>query len=238
MEISSELRAAIENLYRVFANYPLRPDTGPCPCCHSAYDEERLHQKSLRKLGKEDLEKYAFDALYVWGVVDDFKHFLPRIFELEAESGDDFLHPQVALGKLTSAEWRYWPRSEQRSIEEFLAMAWSSLIRIEPLDCVAGRKIDDWLCGIALADSNIEPYLDTWLAANEKITNLSLAAFIANTDFAQPNPHGKAYWGGHDDQYQKVKDWVRGDGVRARMSRITKDYDDYEFVERAWVLLS
>jgi hypothetical protein len=238
MEISTELQATIENLYSTFARYPLRADTDACPCCHSAYDEERLRQKPLRKLGKEHLEKYAFDALNVWGGVDDFKHFLPRLFELEAEYGDDFLDPEVALGKLTSAEWRYWPELEQRSIEEFLKEVWSSVIRIESHDRLRGWKIAGWLCGVALADWNIKPYLDVWLAANETITNLNLAGFIANTDFAEPNSHGHAYWGGQDDQYEKVKQWVRGDSVRARMNRVAKDYGDYEFVERAWVLLS
>ena len=239
MEISPELRAAIEDLYNTFASYPLRADTDACPCCHSTRDEERLHQKPLRKLGKEDLEKYAFDALNVWGDEDDFKHFLPRIFELEVEYGDDFLDPQVALGKLKRAEWRYWPELEQRSIEEFLKNVWSSVIRtVSHEDLVTAWNVDDWLCGIALADWNVTPYLDAWLAADETITNLNLAAFIANTDFAEPNSHGQAYWGGHDDQFEKVKNWVRGDAVRSRMSRVAKEYGDCEFVERAWILLS
>ena len=94
MQETSELRTVIESLYEIFATYPLRADTNACACCHSAYDEQRLHMKPLRKLNADDLRQYAGDALFVWGEVDDFKHFLPRIFELEVAHGDSFVDPQ------------------------------------------------------------------------------------------------------------------------------------------------
>ena len=94
MQETSELRTVIESLYEIFATYPLRADTNACACCHSAYDAQRLHMKPLRKLNADDLRQYAGDALFVWGEVDDFKHFLPRIFELEVAHGDSFVDPQ------------------------------------------------------------------------------------------------------------------------------------------------
>ena len=94
MQETSELRTVIESLYEIFATYPLRADTNACACCHSAYDAQRLHMKPLRKLNADDWRQYAGDALFVWGEVDDFKHFLPRIFELEVAHGDSFVDPQ------------------------------------------------------------------------------------------------------------------------------------------------
>ncbi len=94
MQETSELRTVIESLYEIFVTYPLRADTSACACCHSAYDEQRLHTKPFRKLNADDLRQYAGDALFVWGEVDDFKHFLPRIFELEVAHGDSFVDPQ------------------------------------------------------------------------------------------------------------------------------------------------
>src|SRR2546427_1514697 len=49
MQETSELRTVIESLYEIFATYPLRADTSACACCHSAYDEQRLHTKPFRK---------------------------------------------------------------------------------------------------------------------------------------------------------------------------------------------
>jgi len=94
MQETSELRTVIESLYEIFATYPLRADTNACACCHSAYDEQRLHTKPFRKLNADDWRQYAGDALFVWCEVDDFKHFLPRIFELEVAHGDSFVDPQ------------------------------------------------------------------------------------------------------------------------------------------------
>ncbi len=74
-------KESVERLYQVFAKYPLREDTGMCPCCHDPEDRKRLHAKPLRELSPEDLEPYTWSALLTWGDVEDFKHFLPRLFE-------------------------------------------------------------------------------------------------------------------------------------------------------------
>lgn len=236
MEESPQLRAAVEDLYATFASYPLCVDTGACPCCHSLYDEERLHRKPLRQLDVDDLRQYATDALLVWGNEADFKHFLPRIFELEILYGDDFIDPQVALGKLTQANWRYWPESEQRSVKRLLKVLWRFVISAEPHQ-LCGLEIDDWLCGIAQAESDISCYLETWLAAEEQNATVNLAAFIADTEFAQPNSRAAGYWGGRDELFEEVKRWVRTDGVKSRIAKIAAECPEYDFVERAYVLL-
>jgi len=51
-----------------------------CPCCVSNEDKEKLHTKELRLLEESDISRYAFRALTTWGDIDDFKHYLPRIF--------------------------------------------------------------------------------------------------------------------------------------------------------------
>ena len=104
VEETNELRAAVDNLYIAFAIYPLRDDTNACACCHSPEDERRLHKTPLRQMRSDDLEKYAADALFVWGSVTDFKHFLPRIFEIAVAQGDKFVEPQVVFNKLHHGE--------------------------------------------------------------------------------------------------------------------------------------
>jgi hypothetical protein len=77
-EILSE---AIRELYRVFERYPLPQYTDPCLHCHSREEDAALRSKPLLEAGISDLQDYAVDAIYDWGDVDCFKHFLPRIFE-------------------------------------------------------------------------------------------------------------------------------------------------------------
>lgn len=86
-DLEAELHAAIERLYSVFARYPLRPDTWPCPSCITSglIDTESvsgLQRISLRELTLDDLHQFIDSSLSTWGTVDDYRHFLPRMMEL------------------------------------------------------------------------------------------------------------------------------------------------------------
>ncbi|MFI5073323.1 MAG: hypothetical protein ACHP8A_20865, partial [Terriglobales bacterium] len=161
MEQTAELRDAIEKRYVTFARYPLRENTEACPCCHSEQDERRLHAKSLRKLNANDLREFVQGALHVWGGVEDFKHFLPRIFELAMDNSAEFADTQIALGKLRYCEWWNWQESERQVIQRFFGAAWNCALTAEPTEW-SGIEVEDLLCGIALADSDVAAYLTKW----------------------------------------------------------------------------
>jgi hypothetical protein len=116
---TEELKNATENLYRVFARYPYSSDMAVCPCCTTEEETHSLTSKTLRLLTGDDIGEYAFSAMTTWGDVEDFKHFLPRIFELKAIDAvwtDTF----VVLGKLEYASWRSWRKDEQDVVYEFM----------------------------------------------------------------------------------------------------------------------
>ncbi len=237
MEETSELHAAIENLYATFASYPLRDDTNACSCCHSPEDERRIHRASLHKLKTDDLAQYATDALFVWGNETDFRHFLPRIFELEVAHGDEFVDPEVVFNKLRHGEWRYWPEAEQRAVEQFFDALWRCLLEGQPREYY-GWEIEGWLCGMGDAVGDLSPYLKIWVTMEKENSRLNLAAFIADTDFANPNCGPTAYWEACPESFAQVGAWVRGSVVREKMKTIAADYPQYDFVERAYVSLS
>ena len=137
-----QLRDAMENLYRVFESYGLRPDTDACPCCHPAQEEQQLHVPLLRKLTTSNLRSYAMDALYVWGDEQDFKHFLPRIFELLKSSEDfDFVDPQTVFRKLVyQSHWRSWPRPAADAIASYFERLWEAAINSDPEDLGQWRR--------------------------------------------------------------------------------------------------
>lgn len=207
-------------------------------CVHAAnsQDEERIRKKPLRQLGADDLRQYGGDALLVWGNETDFKHFLPRIFELEALYGDEFLDPELALGKLRDAGWRDWSEAEQRGVERFLRALWEQALRGEP-GVLCGLEMSSWLCGLASCEADIRPYLEMWSADESENAGINLCAFVADTNFAQPVPRATGFWAGMDETFDMVKGWVRSDGVRSKIRSIAATYPECAYVERAWVLL-
>jgi hypothetical protein len=174
--------------------------------------------------------------LLVWGSETDFKHFLPRIFELEVANGQEFVDPEVVFNKLRHGEWRYWPETEQYVIEKFFDSVWACILDGQP-HYDYGSEIEGWLCGIAQAVSNLSPYLEAWSGAETENANLNLASFIAETDFANPNSRPTAYWEERAELFTEVGAWVRGDVVKKKMKTIAAKYTEYGFVERAYVSL-
>lgn len=240
MNQTPELLFAIEHLYSTFASYQLRENTEACPCCHNPQEEQRLHKKGLRKLNSGDLEHYAMDALLVWGGVDDFKHFLPRIFELAATPGESFmdslLDPAMIFNKLHHGEWRTWPEPEQLAVERFFAALWRCVLDT-PTQVLYGDEIEGWLCGIAQAVSTLSPYMEMWLTADTENALLNLARFIAETGFADPKQSPNAYWEERAELFNEVAAWMRSDAVKSKMTVIAAQYPQYDFVERGYTCL-
>ncbi len=119
----SEFEIAIEELYKTFSKYPFKSKIEGCPCCVSNSDKATLHSKKLRELESDDLSYYAFKAMTTFGDLEDFKYYLPRIFELSAKRKlivDTF----VILGKLEYGKWTTWNVDEKETINNFLKSWW------------------------------------------------------------------------------------------------------------------
>lgn len=119
----NEFEIAIEELYKIFSKYPFKSKIEGCPCCVSKSDIATLHSKRLRDLEDEDLSYYAFKAMTTFGDLEDFKHYLPRIFELTAK-GKLMVDTFVILGKLEYGKWTSWKEDEIEIINKFLTAWW------------------------------------------------------------------------------------------------------------------
>jgi hypothetical protein len=215
-----ELAAAIESLYKVFQAYPLRASTHPCPCCHNPEDERPLLNTSLRQLTEEDLRTYAMDAMLTWGDADDFRHFLPRTFELLASAERfTFADREIVLATLYHAEWRTWPEQEQTAVQEFLLAAWRLVVEVPPEDDLNDAdELESWLCAIAQAEGDLSPYFKTWLESSTAIAAWNLATMITRAGFSFPHTRAKnAFWGGHRDQLEKISEWLGSAEVRKKL---------------------
>lgn len=126
--MTDELKTAIEVLYNTFSIYPSPFDMNSCPCCISIDDKKKIHSKPLYQLDSEDLDRYTFKAITTWGNTNDFKHFLPRIFELLA-TGSLMINTSVVLNKLDYGKWTNWNNEEQQAIQNFLLEWWADIIK-------------------------------------------------------------------------------------------------------------
>jgi hypothetical protein len=122
------LQHAIDLLYRTFTHYRLQPHMDACPCCvHDDDDKRFLYRAELHELSADDLCTYAFKAMTTWGDGNDFRHFLPRLFELQASATPIPIDNEILFGKLRYARWRTWPSVEQQAVQTFL-LTWGRFL--------------------------------------------------------------------------------------------------------------
>lgn len=112
-----------EELYETFEKYPFNTIIEGCPCCVSNNDKSTLHSKQLRHLEDKDISRHAFKAMTTWENTEDFKYYLPRVFEL-ATTRKLIVGTFVILGKLDYGNWKEWDTKEQDSVLKFLKAWW------------------------------------------------------------------------------------------------------------------
>lgn len=219
------LQEAAEGLYDAFSGYALREKIDACPCCHKHEDDQILRSKPLRELGVNEFRRYIYDAVYTWGDDYDFRHFLPRIFELLAFNEPfvhEFVDPELVLGRLNVSEWNQWPVAEHEAVARYLHTLWRYTINCDFADDGYGiPEIESWLCGIGQAEEDLSLYLKIWLQADsdEAIRNLALWIVCSGEELTK-NKLLSAYWEGRPAQSAEVIRWVCGPLVRDKLSSI------------------
>ncbi len=124
--------AALEGLYRVFAPYPFRTNMPCCiPHCFEQSEIDALGAKLLRSLEPGELSSFVFSLLLTCGEVEDFKHFLPRLFELTAQNCAGFVTAEIVVGKLERGNWQTWPDLERLAVSDFLSSWWRLALELD-----------------------------------------------------------------------------------------------------------
>jgi hypothetical protein len=125
-------KKAIENLYLTFAQYSTS-DMYYCKCgCIDPDDVKKLAFKKLRELEQDDFCSYHGSALYTWGDVEHYKHFLPRILEVHNQlNGRGIIGIYEIANKLDYAEWDTWNEEEIKAIKDFVFIDWNDHINLK-----------------------------------------------------------------------------------------------------------
>lgn len=171
------LPLSIDALYAAFRSYPLKKSTGGCACCVSPAEEAALHAMPLRLLSVDVLSHYAASALNTWGGVVELKHFAPRIFELLAGEGFPYPTDEIVFGKLRRAEWRSWPIAEQQAFDDYSKAWWLDRLS-RPFYPTFHGPTEAWLCSIAQAHDDLQPFFNLWLSHPGEGAVRHLATFV------------------------------------------------------------
>lgn len=199
--MTDDLKISIENLYSTFSIYPFKSTMDGCPCCVSDSDKEKIHSKQLKELDGEDLSRYAFKAMTTWGDTDDFKHYLPRIFELLSTT-DFIVDTFVVLGKLEYGKWRTWAENEQTVIEIFLYAWWVDLIKSKAyFDKEAFIEI------IKLTH-NIDKLLNLWTISFDDRSFANYVQFVQDY-YYDLNSKRKGFRELNETEISKLVNWTR-----------------------------
>jgi hypothetical protein len=211
---NAELRSAVERLYQTFSRYRLPVHVEGCPHCVSDKDHALLYAKALRDLGPGELARYAFKALTTWGDENDFRHFLPRIFELISADGGDWTVPEAVFGKLPYGNWQTWPSDEQQAITIFFEALWSNVLDHYP----HAFSAEECLRCIAQAVDDMSSYLGRWHIGQSLAHAKHFAEFVELDPQWSPR-HGwwlnGPYWRNRPAPARQMVDWLC-DPVRKR----------------------
>ena len=175
------------------------------------------------------------DAVYTWGTGDDFKHFIPRLFELLAQTSGqrNFVDPSSVFGRLTyeswcSSSWRTWPADEQLVLTDYFEAVWDAALNSNPEDLAFGGAYG-WIQAIAQAEHDLSPYLDLWLRAPSSNAHRHLALMIAQNSLPNAKSPGGGYRGGHKQQWGQLNEWLRLSEVHQKLTSAVERWSDSAF---------
>lgn len=216
----SDIADAIRNLYRVFRRYHVRFPLDACDHCVDESHQRQLADKPLEQLTSDDLSYYAFKAITTFGSARDFKHFLPRIFELITREQSFPINSEIVFGKLSDASWKDWPPMEQTAIDRFLRAMWRHVLESND----AAMFVGDCLGSIARVVEGLEEYLTFWFDAMDRssVARIRTAEFLCE-DFSFKDDVWP-FWEESLDRQQQVVFWLRSDGTATRVRRALTDW--------------
>ena len=196
----------------MFARYDLHGPVRGCPCCTSDADDRRLRAKPLRDLSGDDLSKLAFEAVALFGTVEDLKHFLPRMLEVATRhqrvGNTDF---EIMCGTLGQAGLGNWPAAERTAVEQYLGSLWDNVLSNYP----STPDVDSCLCGIGRVVDDLTPYLDVWLQNTSVPALRQLAEYVDEN--AQYDPLRNPFWADRSPQMRQVIAWLRQHALSAHL---------------------
>ncbi len=223
---SSEFAGSIKTLYAAFASYKAQPTSiGICGNCVNEQELEALFAKPLRLLDANTIHVFASVAVGTHGSITDWKHFLPRFFELLPDELYNNDMTEIYLSTLRHSHWLSWPNKELLAVRTFLIEWWRWTISYYP----SNLKIGDAISAIAQAEDDLLPYLDEW---DLQCQNTSPALrHLVDFYHTKLMIHGRQdrlwlgpWWDDRTVQESQMCHWLMQDYIRKHFERARHEY--------------
>lgn len=175
-EAEASLHDAIERSYAAFAGMARPQKLHASPLRDAEGILRTLTSASLRDLKGEQVGPYSGWAITTVGDDRDYRHFLPRIFELAVTDPVwPGAEPPVMASRLNMARWRAWPAEQQAAVLHFFRAAFDAVVERHPHE---GQSAEDWLCGIVTLGEPASPAFERWRSSPSPNAALQMASFI------------------------------------------------------------
>jgi hypothetical protein len=211
----SNVGSAINELYAAFSARPKPSKIDACPCCLSANAICTLLSTPLRSLRSEQLSDFASSVLLTAGSEHDLRYFFPRMLDIAIHEPSWWPDREVVLGKLSLGHWQAWSERERAAIFNAVQAAFQTDVR----DTSNGAwNIDAWLCGLALAGADVQPFLST---LGEPPNEGALFAYYElNSAHLQKGKLGNSFWGGNRDAQAPIVAWLNSAPIQQVVARL------------------
>lgn len=204
---TTNLTRATDGLYAVFVRYPPVRHAADCSHCARNPGWAETYARPIRQLAAYDLTGLALTVVIPGGDVEELKHFLPRLFELQA-TGELAVDPEALFFTLTLGGWRSWPGAEVAALDRWLRAYWQAVLSDVAL--LSAFEVERGLCAIAQAADDLRAYLNTWRSSSPSPGPTHLANFVIATNDARTK-RGRLrdpYWDNRPDQLHQVIAWL------------------------------
>lgn len=213
--MTPELQAAIEDAYRVFEPYGKGGSLIVCfcPVCMTNESEQSLVATPLRDTPSGLLAEYTNSAHGMdEAIAREFRHFLPRYFELIAlDDPPDNMGLAICLRRLGFAPWRAtWPSAEVAIIDRFFdTFAADAVHHIDTVEWPVGHRLRfnyaDVLTLVATAGGDIDRVLGAWDRAPDPPAALHMAALRGDVLYEHDRTYlYSAYLPDHRDAADRI----------------------------------
>ena len=233
-----ELRAAVEDAYRIFATYSPGPivATCRCPMCMDEGTERALLTTPLRAIDQKLLSEYTWSSggQSEWPYdANEMRYFLPRYFDLISQGMNPcFTDDAIALRQLGRLEYRkHWPAIEISTIDKFFEKLLSTFLS-QPIAWATKQtgetypysEVVDLFCMIENGGGDLPSLLDSWDRDQYLTASAHLAATLHDHfDFDLST----AFW--PDERAADLvtfTDWLTRPSVRDRLSQAATSTSD------------
>ena len=187
-----------------------------------------LFSKQLKDLTADDLSRFAGKAMTTWGDVNDYKHFLPRIFELTGELNTPY-ELWIAFEKLNYGHLNNWEDIEVKAIHNYMLALWDNLLQIDTEQ--AQWIFKDYFSSIANFYPRFTDLIKTWEDNSEIVATKHLANYIFEE---RHSIFDKGFIDGFhkkNDNIKELKEWLLSDKTRKRLEQAFYKYEKESFAE-------